>query len=271
MYLDYLETLYIMPTSEKIKYYKTWFNDYINQYNNNGKFPENIRIKIAHSLRVYEAISDIAASHGLKGHDLFLAQLSGLFHDIGRFKQYAVYKTFSDSNSVDHAKLGVEVIEENGLFNQLNEHDKQLVTNSIYCHNKISIPVGTDRETLFCKLLRDADKLDIYKVVTENFSADNKNKTLTLDLPDSPLLSSENYNDIMAYKIINKNNLRTRYDFLFLVVSWVFDINFKRTMELIIENKYLDKLFDHLAIIEESKTLKPFILDYLHCHINKKK
>lgn len=251
-----------MPTSEDIKYYRSCFDEYIKQFSDNGHYPENIQIKIDHSLRVYYAIIEIAESLALSGHDLFLAKLTGLFHDIGRFKQYAVYKTFSDSKSEDHAKLGLDVIKENSLFDTLSKEDQELISNTIYYHNKRYIPKASKREAMFFKLLRDADKLDIYKVVTENLLVNNNNKTLTLDLPDQLSLSPENYSDIMAHKIVDKNNLHTRYDFLFLVVSWVYDINYKKTMELIIKHEYLNKLFDLVADIKETKIIKPMILKY---------
>ncbi len=259
-----------MYKGKNIQYYFNWFDQYLTRFAIGGKYPENIQMKIDHSIRVYEGIVDIARSLKLHEHDIFLAKLMGLFHDIGRFKQYAKYKTFSDSKSEDHAKLGLEVIAENKLFDTLETGDKKLIIDAIHFHNKRGLPDAPPRETMFYKLLRDADKLDIYKVVTDKFSKDNKNKTLTLDLPDKLLLSPENFKDIMAQRIVDIKNLNTRYDFLFLMISWVYDINYHKTLELITERKYLDKLFDHLYEIEETATIKPFIINYtqrfLHQH-----
>jgi hypothetical protein len=37
-----------------------------------------------------------------------LAEAIGLCHDVGRFRQVTVYRTFRDHDSVDHGRLGVE-------------------------------------------------------------------------------------------------------------------------------------------------------------------
>ena len=42
-------------------------------------------------------------------HDVQLAEIMGLFHDVGRFRQYSIYKTFNDAQSEDHADLGLKV------------------------------------------------------------------------------------------------------------------------------------------------------------------
>ena len=39
-----------------------------------------------------------------------VAEAIALFHDVGRFPQYARYKTFRDSISTNHAALGASVL-----------------------------------------------------------------------------------------------------------------------------------------------------------------
>ena len=58
----------------------------------------------------------------LKEKDLILAQTMALLHDIGRFEQYAKYRTFVDKDSVNHAELSVKVIDSNNILESLDLH-----------------------------------------------------------------------------------------------------------------------------------------------------
>lgn len=77
---------------------------------------ENIKLKINHSLRVYKNAENIAKSLNLNSQDYFIAQLCGLFHDIGRFEQFTKYKTFKDDESLYHGKLGEDVLKKEGFY-----------------------------------------------------------------------------------------------------------------------------------------------------------
>ena len=39
-----------------------------------------------------------------------IAWLTGLLHDVGRFEQQRVYGTFTDADSIDHAKYGARIL-----------------------------------------------------------------------------------------------------------------------------------------------------------------
>ena len=39
-----------------------------------------------------------------------LALKAGLLHDVGRFEQQRVYGTFTDADSIDHAKYGARIL-----------------------------------------------------------------------------------------------------------------------------------------------------------------
>ncbi len=56
----------------------------------------------------------------LQPSDLYLAEVMALFHDIGRFEQYACYHTFADRHSVNHTELGVEVLQRENLLDLLD-------------------------------------------------------------------------------------------------------------------------------------------------------
>ena len=89
------------------------FQDYTGHYNPDDPM---IRHKIVHTLSVAGLSEKIAESLGLDAADVDFAWFLGLLHDIGRFEQVRRYGTFVDSQSVDHADFGADLLFRDGLF-----------------------------------------------------------------------------------------------------------------------------------------------------------
>ena len=132
-----------------------------------------IRLKIDHTLRVAENCLLLAGSLDMNRDDKGLAWLLGLLHDIGRFEQVRRYGTFFDAVSVDHAEFGADLLFKEKLIDafpaaDFSKEDLQLLETAVRCHNKLSLPREQDARTrLFCDLIRDADKIDIFRVIAE--------------------------------------------------------------------------------------------------------
>ena len=131
----------------------------------------NIALKIAHTYRVARISERIAGS--ISAVNVDFAWLLGLLHDIGRFEQVARYGTFFDALSIDHAELGADILFHDNLFGsfvkQESQEMKALAETAIRLHNKLSIPENMEEETAtYTKILRDADKVDIFRVLTES-------------------------------------------------------------------------------------------------------
>ncbi len=135
-----------------------------------NEIQKNLNIKISHTERVCTEILYLGRQLHFDANALRLAEIIALLHDIGRFEQYSIYKTFKDSESKDHALLGLDVIKNNKLLDDLDENPRSIIINAIKYHNRISIPpTEKDPHLLFEKLIRDADKLDIWKVVIDYY------------------------------------------------------------------------------------------------------
>ena len=137
-----------------------YFDEYV--FNYDMKDPD-INYKYYHSYRVMDAMELIAINLNLSNEDIELAKTIGLLHDIGRFEQDRLYNSFKDSE-MDHGDYGVKVLQETNFLDKLNINklDYEVIYKSIKNHNKFKIEDGlTERELLFAKLIRDADKLDI--------------------------------------------------------------------------------------------------------------
>jgi len=81
-----------------------------------SELQRNVILKEKHTRRVCKEILAIGKGLGLGEEDLGLAELVALFHDVGRFSQYAKYGTFADNKSEDHAALGTKVLREEGVL-----------------------------------------------------------------------------------------------------------------------------------------------------------
>ena len=144
------------------------FNRYVAAYSASDP---KIRLKTAHTCRVAALCERIAVEVGVGDPDL--AWLCGMLHDIGRFEQVARYGTFIDAESVDHAALGADLLFREGLskrfaLEELPESARSLLETAIRGHNAFSVDPGLPRETAaYCHILRDADKIDIFRANCE--------------------------------------------------------------------------------------------------------
>ena len=259
-----------MINTETVSTFKTWFAEYTKTFQSGTpEDQQNIEMKEAHTRRVCREILDIGNSLGLNGEDLHLAEVMALFHDIGRFEQYARYGTFSDLKSEDHAILGVKVLRKTGVLEVLDPSTADLIMRCIAYHNRAFLPEDESEQCLFfARLLRDADKLDILRVVTDYYQREtgDRNGAIELGLPDTPEISPEIYADLMAKKIVNIAYLKTLNDFKLLQMGWIFDVNFPRTFQLIRERHYIEMIRDALPRSEKISEIYSTVQFYLKEH-----
>ena len=218
-----------------IKKAKEFYKDYISQYN-----PEEPRIalKIAHIYRTADEAKKLAESLNLSKEDILLAELIGLLHDIGRFEQVKMYNTFIDNISVNHAEYGVKVLFEDGLIRNFiddNQYD-EIIKKAILNHNRPKIEnVVEKRDLLHCKIIRDADKLDIYKVIL----TDSLEATYPLDRYPKEPVSKKVKEEFIQNQIVTHSNIKTCVDLLVGQIAFVFDINYLYSLEKINNEKYI--------------------------------
>jgi hypothetical protein len=222
-----------------------WFNTFCASYTGNAEDNDrrNYLLKEVHTHRVREAAVAIATELGCGTADLLLAETIGLLHDVGRFPQYREYRTFKDAESVNHAARSVRVMVEGKLLDFLAEEERRLIIKSVALHNVYQIQEHlTARESFFLRLIRDADKLDIWRVFLEYYDLPEEERASAVGLgfSDNPECSSEILDAINEGEMINLVNVKTLNDFKLLQLSWIFDLNFGPTRRLFRERGYLN-------------------------------
>jgi hypothetical protein len=223
---------------------KNWFAGYVSRfYTGDSEYNRPIRLKEEHTERVCVNIKMIGEELGLSSEDMILAEIIALFHDLGRFRQYEVYHTFVDALSENHARMGLKQIGIHGVFKDFPKGEKVLISKAIAYHNSAYLPADEDEKTLFfMKLIRDADKLDIWKVFIDYFKSKNPNDAIVLGLPDTPEFSEKAIESIHGHEFVKMKYLKTLNDFKLLQISWVFDVNFIPSFKLIKKNDFIGKL-----------------------------
>ncbi|MEA1926727.1 MAG: HD family phosphohydrolase, partial [Candidatus Auribacterota bacterium] len=147
------------------------------------------------------------------------------------------------------------------------EPTRDLILRSISYHNRAALPQEETEECLFfTKLLRDADKLDIWKVVTDYYRRKERrrNVAIELGLPDTPGVSGKVYESLMRKEIVDAGHLTNLNDFKLLQIGWIYSINFAPTFNRIEERKYLDIIRDYLPRTELVDNIFSVVESYLY-------
>ena len=201
----------------------------------------DINYKYHHCYRVMDAMELLTTKLGMSPKDIELAKVIGLLHDIGRFEQDKLYNSFKD-NQMDHGDYGVQVLKETKLLDNfnINKSDYEVIYKAVDNHNQFEINKGlTEREILFAKLIRDADKLDILYVLG---NPDIKG----ILKQDENEISKKIASDFFSNNKCNIKDINSKNDGLVLTFGYIYDINFKETYQIIKQNKYFDKIYQRI-------------------------
>ena len=230
-----------------------WMTAYMKSfYSDDAEVQQGILIKEKHTGYVTSNCVELAKFLKLSTHDVQLAEIIGLFHDVGRFRQYSLYKTFNDADSEDHADLGIKVIGELEFFKELSADDYELVKFAIQNHNKKTVaPTDDARKNFFAKIIRDADKLDIYRVLEPFLAQENADKMPKFIKGKArPDISPDFVENFVTGEQADYRKIRTNGDRKIVRLMWIYDINFSWTMQKIVERGYIEKIVSNLPMDE---------------------
>ena len=219
-----------------------------------------INRKFYHSYRVMDFCLLLAKYNDFNEEDTNIAMLVGLLHDYSRFEQWEKYKTYSDIKSVDHGDLAVDRLFGNNEIENYCSDKKYYdeIYDAIKYHNKYDYPETlSEHNKLLCKIVRDADKLDIFYLL-------GINKDLIKE--DHYLISDKIREDFYSNKLIKHTDINNESDDVILKLAMVFDLNFKYSFEYLNKYKLIDKIFEN---IENKNKFKPYF-DYINKYIEER-
>lgn len=250
------------------------FAEYVRNYDPSD---EKIKLKIDHTYRVAGMCQRIAESLGLSEPDVDIAWLLGMLHDIGRFEQIRRFGTFNDVQSVDHAEFGADLLFKEGLIRKFaegyyeecelarsgNEEAEQMIKNNehhnkdtgllemaIRQHNKYRVKEDlTERQRMFCDILRDADKVDIFKV-----NADIPMEIIydvTTEELKNGVITKEVLESFYKKETVLKSVRRSAVDHIVGYISLLFELVYKESYRQAREQGYVYKLLDFKSDVPE--------------------
>jgi hypothetical protein len=235
-------------TKEEQDSLRTWFERYIDRFRNReGILHPMLELKRCHSLRVAENAGFIAATLSFPESEQHLAEGVGLVHDVGRFTQFAQHGSFRDADTVDHGAEGRRVLEAQNLFFLPDPGDRERLLCVVEYHNRkrMDIPCGVSPgQDRLLRLIRDADKLDIMELVLQAVASDGF-RDLTGMLPHIRLcreLSPGVLTEAAKTRSVSNGNLSTLADFLVMMATWCYDMNYPPTRRLTVQRDILPRI-----------------------------
>lgn len=182
--------------------------------------------------------------------DVDLAWQIGVLHDIGRFEQLRRFDTFSDADSINHAEFGADLLfgKREGQIDAnlirrfgMKSENYAIAELAIRCHNRYRIPEElTAREALFCNIIRDADKVDIFRANYETGMEAIYNVT-TEELKQSAITPAV-LEAFMEGHAVLRSLKRTPIDHLVGHLALTFELVYPESRRIAAEQGFLWKL-----------------------------
>lgn len=255
-----------------IKKSKNAFNTFLKKYGT--KTDLGFELKVAHTYHVVNNAKEIATKLNLSKEDVELAQLIALLHDIGRFEEIAFYKRF-DNRGFDHASYGIKMLFEDNLIRDFIDDSSydEIIKIAINNHSRLAIEDGlSGRELTHSKILRDADKLDNFRVkMEEKIEAIFPGKIKIIrDIEDSTLTKVV-YDTVKSKKCVSIYDRITPLDYWVCVLAFIFDLNYKETYMMVKEKDYINILIDKFKYNDlKTKEQMEEVRNILNSFINEK-
>lgn len=253
---------------------KITFKDFINEYEDKSDL--GFELKIVHTYHVAENAKKIAQELKLSKEDIELAELIGILHDIGRFEELKITKELN-SVKFDHAGHGSKMLFEEDMIRKFIEDSQydNIIKKSIENHSRLEIEENLDERTLLhSKIIRDADKMDNYRVKKdEKVEAIFPKRVNKIEDMEESKLSDKVYNTILDKKCVDIHDRVTPLDFWVCILAFTFDLNFDVSYKIVKENDYINVLIDRFKYKDiETKSrmenIRKIINEYIDEKIN---
>lgn len=236
---------------------------------------EMCEAKTIHTNFVASNCEDIAIGLGFDRYNIDVAWIIGELHDFGRFGQIVVTQTFRDSGKWNHAHLGASLLFKHGLIDDLIpnwdevcEEDKLVIEKAVYHHSDFHLPDDlTERERVFCKLIQEADQIDIFRTVVENgwetIYGHTKEEILASDFTD------EIVQVFYRHELADYSKRATYADYHLAHIALCFGMRSQASRRRVVEQGYLGQMMDieftKPEVEDKFQGIKAEVNQYLGC------
>ena len=218
------------------------------------------KAKLIHTNAVAANCIHIAQYLGLNEYDCDLAWIIGELHDFARFGQAVVTQTFRDSDRYNHAKFGARLLFKHGMIediisnsDEICDEDKRVMEKAIYHHSDLKLPDDlTERERLFCEIIREADQIDIFRTIAtsgwETIYGHGRDEILATDISDAILAA------FPKHELADYSKRVTNADYHLAHIALCFGLKSVAAKQRAIQQGYLQQLMDiefHDSTVQE--------------------
>jgi len=250
---------------------RTWYDSYVSEFSSED--PEiqiNIDLIKEHAYRVVENVKELTLSINLEESNLFLLETAALLHDVGRFEQLVQNGTYTDSDDLNHIQIGLDVIEQHDVLKALEEDEMKLVVECVKMHDLSVLPkISDERSLVLIHLLRDADRIDVLRIVSDYYTHKklHPNRHLDMELKDMPAIAKKVCTAILVERVAKREDVVTVNDLKLMQMSWIFDMKYKRSFKIVSEKSYIKAIFETLPktdlVIDMYRNMKIFMENQL--------
>ncbi len=222
---------------------KEVFTNYVNTFDWNMR---EIPLKYYHTLEVAKICNQLAKRLHLSDEDVELATLIGFLHDIGRFYQLTKTGTFKDIK-MDHAEYGVKLLFDEGMIRSFIADPKydEIIKKAVRNHNKYAVEEElNERERLFANIIRDCDKIDIFRVLVVYYQDE------IIDSPSAKILT-----DFLNEKAIWIKDIKNKADAVICKMAYIFDIHYKEAIDILKEKGYYLEYINKVKVNKENEEM----------------
>lgn len=236
------------------------FENYMSNYDLNNDL---IKLKYYHTYKVVDLMAELAYRLDFDKEHLELAKIIGLLHDIGRFEQIKKFNMISaKATNTDHGTESCIYLFDNRHIREFIKNDKydSIIKKAIYNHNKLKIEDGLGSEELmYSKMIRDMDKVDIFRVLATNYvNSFNANQ-----------VTEEVLKNFSLHESINNDLVKTDTDKIISHLSFIFDINYDESLDILVSTDNFDLYLATVDVDSNSEKLWKKLREICFDTINK--
>jgi hypothetical protein len=219
-----------------------------------------IRLKYKHSYDVMKIGEKLTAFLAWPDGQAKVGVAACLLHDTGRFSQYRDFGTYYDGSSVDHGERGREelrtafsISKEGSMGDGLDREARTVTLEAVRWHNKKTLPEAgaiTPQGIPICRLVRDADKLDVFTLVLRRMDEGTVGDLLPRHEIDAPL-SAALLDEVEERWSGSYKNASSLLDFLLIQLTWALDVNFAPSLEMLEKDGVLARIRDRFPKDDE--------------------
>jgi putative nucleotidyltransferase with HDIG domain len=248
-------------TADDLARLETFFADYTRRFAGvDGRLHPMQQLKVDHSRRVVAYADRIMAAENWPEARRRLGRACALLHDVGRFSQYAEFGTFADHHSINHAARGAEVLRAEGALDALPAGEREAILVAVGCHNVRELaPTLTPEHAALAHLVRDADKLDIFRILEAAIRQGHleDHPEIAWSLPERGPVNPELLAAVSAGKTVGYPLVHSLCDFMLIQVGWLHGfLHYDAAVALAREEKALEFREAYVRAIDDSPAVR---------------